>query len=232
MASELSCLTEAKDTTLMTTNFGARPKSYSPHESDRMQELNGSELASFARRAIALYLDFIFAGLLILAIAVSLAAFQANRKPGGQAPVFQYHAVSVSELIQLIQHGEEHAPESQPSSVNLKLKFFGNWYSVLYLTLFLGFSNYFGNGRTLGKRIVGIRVVSLVHRRLSLWHSFERALGYGASTLELGFGFLQYFIHPNRRTVHDRIAETIVVRDRPNAALPQAESTLGISPPE
>jgi uncharacterized RDD family membrane protein YckC len=52
-----------------------------------------------------------------------------------------------------------------------------------------------------------------VHRRMTLWHSFERALGYGASALELGFGFFQYFIHPNRRTVHDRIAETIVVRD-------------------
>jgi uncharacterized RDD family membrane protein YckC len=72
---------------------------------------------------------------------------------------------------------------------------------------------YIGNGKTLGKRLLHIRVVSLVHHRMSLWHSFERALGYGASTLELGFGFLQYFIHPNRRTVHDRIAETIVIRD-------------------
>ncbi|HUE24899.1 MAG TPA: RDD family protein [Bryobacteraceae bacterium] len=62
-----------------------------------------------------------------------------------------------------------------------------------------------------GQRLLRIRVVSLVHRRMSLWHSVERALGYGASVLELGFGFLQYFIHPNRRTVHDRIAETIVV---------------------
>ncbi len=59
-----------------------------------------------------------------------------------------------------------------------------------------------------------IRVVSIVHHDLSLWHCVERALGYGASALELGFGFLQYFIHPNRRTVHDRIAETIVVREK------------------
>jgi hypothetical protein len=51
----------------------------------------------------------------------------------------------------------------------------------------------------------------LRHDRLSLWHCVERALGYGASALELGFGFFQYFIHPNRQTVHDRIAETIVI---------------------
>jgi uncharacterized RDD family membrane protein YckC len=97
---------------------------------------------------------------------------------------------------------------------NVELNFFHNWYSVLYLVLFFGLSFYIGNGRSLGKRIMGIRVVSLVHDRLSLWHSIERALGYGASTLEFGFGFLQYFIHPNQRTVHDRIAETIVIREK------------------
>ena len=56
--------------------------------------------------------------------------------------------------------------------------------------------------------------VILVHERISLWHCIERALGYAASSLELGFGFLQYFIHPNAQTVHDRIAETIVVSER------------------
>lgn len=59
-----------------------------------------------------------------------------------------------------------------------------------------------------------IRIVSLVHERMSLWHSIERALGYGASALELGFGFLQYFIHPNKQTVQDRITETIVIKQR------------------
>jgi uncharacterized RDD family membrane protein YckC len=48
---------------------------------------------------------------------------------------------------------------------------------------------------------------------LSLWHCIERALGYAASALEAGFGFAQFFLHPNRQTVHDRIAETIVVAD-------------------
>jgi len=61
--------------------------------------------------------------------------------------------------------------------------------------------------------LLGIRVVSLVHERLSLRHSLERALGYGASMLEFGFGFVQYFTHLNKRTVHDRIAETIVILD-------------------
>ncbi len=35
----------------------------------------------------------------------------------------------------------------------------------------------------------------------------------GDINLKFGFGFFQYFIHSNRRTVHDRIAETIVIQD-------------------
>jgi len=59
--------------------------------------------------------------------------------------------------------------------------------------------------------IARTRAVSLTHSRMGLWQSFERALAYGASFLELGFGFVQFFMHRNRQTVHDRIAETIVV---------------------
>ncbi len=89
-----------------------------------------------------------------------------------------------------------------------------HWYSIILLVAYFSLSIYYGNGKTLGKRLMGIRVVSVVHEKIGFWHSIERALGYGASFLEFGFGFLQYFIDPNRRTVHDRIAETIVIRDR------------------
>src|SRR5450759_15039 len=101
----------------------------------------------------------------------------------------------------------------------LKLTFdFANLYSLIFLVLYFGLSTFFGAGQTLGKRLFRIRVVSTVHDSLSIWHCFERALGYGASALDLGFGFLQYFVNPNRRTVHDRIAETIVVKvPRPNS---------------
>jgi uncharacterized RDD family membrane protein YckC len=91
--------------------------------------------------------------------------------------------------------------------------FQGLW-SLGLMVLYFGFLTHLGKGRTPGKRLMRIRVVSTSHARLSLWHSIERALGYAASALEGGFGFLQYFIHPNCRTVHDRIAETIVVDDR------------------
>ena len=76
------------------------------------------------------------------------------------------------------------------------------------------------NGLTVGKRLLRIRVVSLKRPKISLWQALERALGYGASALEGGFGFIQFFIHHNRQCVHDRIAETIVVKEQPKERLP------------
>jgi len=94
----------------------------------------------------------------------------------------------------------------------IRFEGFHHLWNLVALVLYFALTTWWGKGQTLGKRLFRIRVVSLVHGHLGFWHCVERALGYGASTLELGFGFLQYFIHPNRQTVHDRIAETIVVR--------------------
>ena len=91
---------------------------------------------------------------------------------------------------------------------------FGSLVSFAGAVLYFGIATYVGKGATLGKRLLGIRVVSLIHRHLSLWHCIEQALGYAASSLEAGFGFLQFLKHPNRQTVHDRIAEAIVVVNR------------------
>jgi len=95
----------------------------------------------------------------------------------------------------------------------VKIDPFHGW-EIISLPLYFGLWTYFRKGRTLGKQLTGIKVVSLTHEKLGFWHCIERSLGYGASILEGGFGFFQFFLHPNRQTVHDRIAETIVVRDR------------------
>lgn len=92
--------------------------------------------------------------------------------------------------------------------------------SIQYLKIFLAFvptiyfvlTTYLTNGQSLGKKLLGIRIVSIYHHRISLWHCIERSLGYVASTLELGVGFIQIFWNPNRMTLHDRIAETLVVK--------------------
>lgn len=116
-----------------------------------------------------------------------------------------------------------------PEHVHLDFDFH-EWYSLLFIVLYFGLATYWGNGRTPGKRLCRIRVVSLVEERITLWTAIERALGYGASAAEVGFGFLQYFFHPNCRTVHDRIAETIVVDERRAKGMEAAAAGRPLAP--
>jgi uncharacterized RDD family membrane protein YckC len=158
-------------------------QTYNAHETERMQQVHGTGLASFKARAVAFVIDILVAFLMFVAALIL--------------------GVRVGSRLGLL---------NLETNVNLEFDLH-HWYSIIFVVLYFGLSTYLGNGKTLGKWLMGIRVVSLAHERMSLWHSFERALGYGASALEFGFGFIQYFIHPNRRTVHDRIAETIVVKE-------------------
>jgi len=66
-------------------------------------------------------------------------------------------------------------------------------------------------GHTVGKMLARIRVVRIDGKRLTLWDCFGRAGGYSASLSTLGLGFLEAIWHPNRQTVHDRIAGTVVI---------------------
>lgn len=88
---------------------------------------------------------------------------------------------------------------------------FHDLWSLAWIVVYFGGTTWLWNGRNPGKRALRLRVVSIVGPRVTLWQAIERSLGYGASVLEGGFGFVQFFIARNRQCVHDRIAETIVI---------------------
>ena len=94
-----------------------------------------------------------------------------------------------------------------PSYIITFLKFLFGLLPVLYFAI----SFYFWKGKTIGKYFLRIKVLSLYHEHLGLWHCIERSLGYFASALEFGFGYIQAFWNPNRMTLHDKIGETIVI---------------------
>ncbi len=71
-------------------------------------------------------------------------------------------------------------------------------------------------GQTIGKMIAGIRVV--MHTgdaratRVAFGAAVVRAAAYFVSLLPAGLGFVPILISPDGRTVHDRLADTRVVR--------------------
>jgi len=99
--------------------------------------------------------------------------------------------------------------------------------NIAVLLLYWATCNYFGNGRTLGKRLAGTRAMSLTSERFGLWQSIERALGYGAAVLEGGLGFLQFFWDKNRMCAQDRLAETVVIDVRKKARRKMASDGSG-----
>ena len=161
-------------------------------------QLEGLELADFTRRFFALLID-LFALVIILYVIGTILdyfglinfglkiGFISNKTNSIIPEVNNGTQINVSEFLKII-------------------------CKLLIPVLYFGLITFFTNGYTFGKRILRIRIVSTNHKHLTLWHSIERSLGYYASSLEFGFGFLQYFIDYNRRTVHDRIAETIVIK--------------------
>lgn len=82
-------------------------------------------------------------------------------------------------------------------------------WSALYFTAFLAI----WRGQTPGKRLVGIRVIRLNGAPITWWAAFERFGGYAAGVVTGLLGFAQVYWDRNRQGVHDKISETVVVRE-------------------
>lgn len=66
-------------------------------------------------------------------------------------------------------------------------------------------------GQTIGKYVMGVRVVRLDGKAMGYWRATLRYLGYFISILALGLGFLWVVIDDRRRGFHDKLAGTCVI---------------------
>jgi uncharacterized RDD family membrane protein YckC len=139
--------------------------------------------ASFASRAIALFLDLVLLSVLdaVLVMLATTAVLLAERVTGervGGAVDLIRSAVSAGSLTLLI-----------------------GYFSVLHAR----------SGQTLGKAAMRIRVCDEDGGRVAIPASVLRTFSYALSALPLGAGFLLALL-PAQRALHDRIASTRVVR--------------------
>jgi uncharacterized RDD family membrane protein YckC len=84
---------------------------------------------------------------------------------------------------------------------------------LLFLLVNYGYFIFFFSttGQTIGKSIMGLRVVTTDGRRMGVKRSFIRTLCYGLSLAPLGLGFLWVLGEDRRRAWHDKIARTYVL---------------------
>ncbi|MBI3583237.1 MAG: RDD family protein [Nitrospinae bacterium] len=79
--------------------------------------------------------------------------------------------------------------------------------SCLYFTLFHG-----STGQTIGKKIMGVKVVPVEDGMMTYRKAFVRYIGYGISEIPLFLGFLWIAFDKNKQGWHDKIAGTYVVK--------------------
>ncbi len=111
--------------------------------------------------------------------------------------------------------------------------------TILQFTIFL-FTLFFAaiyvillhatTGQTIGKMLVGVRVVLLDGQRLPLGTALLRFLAYAFSCLPLGFGYVMAGLRRDKRALHDLIAGTRV--DREPAPVPASvPPRAAVTPP-
>jgi hypothetical protein len=84
-------------------------------------------------------------------------------------------------------------------------------------------------GQTLGKRMLGLKVVELTGKPLTVMRSLKRYGGYAAGMATGGLGFVQVLWDPNRQGLQDKAAHTVVIDLRaPRLSVPEPAQTQDV----
>jgi len=145
-------------------------RTFSARETEWLRELDGIELAGFWRRAFAFFIDWTLVSIVLsVTVAGGMTAYLKMRERQG-------HKVPTKMNFDF-RPGDTRIKSSDPAfDQEMGNEFVHIFSDIAVPVLYFGLLTWKGNGRSPGKRLLKIRVVSIVHRHLSLWHSIERAL--------------------------------------------------------
>jgi uncharacterized RDD family membrane protein YckC len=146
--------------------------------------------AGFASRAVAIIVDYAIISLVTAVVVAALSLF--------------FGLPSVDRFIHWL---DSALPGSQRIFDALTSSPFGVVFFVAFQYLYYVFL-FSTTGQTVGKAIMGLRVVTIDGHRLGVKRSFIRALCYTLSLAPLGLGFLWVLGEDRRRAWHDKIAHT------------------------
>ncbi len=106
-----------------------------------------------------------------------------------------------------------------PDSVETVKRVGAAWFALFLLYQVLGNAT----GATVGKRLMGLRIVKKDGTPIGFFRGVVRAFGYVLSTPLFNWGFLLALLHPQSRAFHDMLSGSVVIEPNPK---PAAESTL------
>ena len=114
-----------------------------------------------------------------------------------------------SSLVYVVSSG---TPAAEPISDEDALSVTIAWWT-LFLPTWFGFTLWFNvRGQTIGKRLLGLRIVDRRGRPPGIGRGLRRTFGAWISWGALGFGFFSAAWEPSGQTWHDKLAGTYVVR--------------------
>lgn len=149
--------------------------------------------AGFASRAVAIIIDYAIISLVSAVVVSALSLFFSIR--------------SVESFINWLN-------SVLPGIIGVFVGLTSPAFAVIFFLLlqWLYFVFFFSTtGQTIGKAIMGLRVVTTDGRRMGVKRSFIRTLCYTVSLAPLGLGFLWVLGEDRRRAWQDKIAHTYVL---------------------
>jgi len=149
--------------------------------------------AGFISRAVAIIIDF---AIITLVSAVVIGAMS----------VF-FDLPSVQRFIRWL---NSVLPGSDQIFIGLTSTRFAGFFYLLFMYLYFIFF-FSTTGQTVGKAVMGLRVITTDGKRMGVKRSFIRTLCYTLSLMPLGLGFLWVLGEDRRRAWHDKLAHTYVL---------------------
>jgi uncharacterized RDD family membrane protein YckC len=149
--------------------------------------------AGFASRAVAIIVDYAIISLVSAVVVSGLSLFFSIRS-----------VESFINWLDLV----------LPGIIGVFVGLTSPAFAVIFFVLFqwLYFVFFFSTtGQTVGKAIMGLRVVTVDGKRMGVKRSFLRTLCYPVSLTPLGLGFLWVLGEDRRRAWQDKIAHTYVL---------------------
>ena len=147
-------------------------------------------VAGFWRRAIAFAVDGAVLGVLFGALTALTSVFL-------RRPLPHLSQLGPDYLVDVAVNGDALTLTALGLFVALTLAYFAVFHGLV--------------GQTVGKRLVGIRVIDGFGERLSLGRAMLRSFGYLASSVVLLLGFLWIGFDREKRGLHDWVADTYVI---------------------